>query len=189
MTRVTDDIDAVEKAEAQAEDVLSAATEEQAGKAPPKKMNGADFLSQPLFVASAGVGLGWLTGRAFGAQNALHQDEANGIAAGILRIAGRHFLKEVDMQALSEANGDINDLLLIVRGVGNYIGRKMQESAQRESASAEQAQPTPRQQSAPRQNAPTARQNAPAQAEAEAAFIQDQMTAAIFSMPSLGEAA
>lgn len=184
--RDTAPIDAAEKAEA--EEILSAATEEQTNQKVAKKVSGADFLSQPLFIATAGVGLGWVSARAFGPENALKQDEANGIAAGALRIIGRHFLKNVDMEALSEANGDINDALLIVRSVASYIGRKWQErSARKENESPAQAAPVSRIQSMPRQDSAQPRQAAPNPAEdEEAAYMQQQWTAAAMSMPYLG---
>lgn len=171
------------------EEVLSAATDEQAGKTPPKKVSGADFMSQPLFVASAGAGLGWVTARAFGADNALKKDEAAGIAAGVLRIVGRHLLKEVDMGALAEANGDLNDFLLIVRGVGSYIGRKLQESGAANGAVADQAQAAPRQQPQMRQEQATARQNGHGSMEEEAVLMQQRWAAGIYSIPDLGSEA
>lgn len=143
--REAGEIDTAERAEneATAEETLSAAADEQATQKPTKKLSGADFASQPLFVATAGVGLAALTARAFGEENALKQEEAYGIAAGLLRIAGRHLLKEVDMEALSQANGDLNDLVLIGRSVANYIARKWSERQKRkEQESPAQAGPS-----------------------------------------------
>lgn len=192
INRDTAPIDAAEQAESQAtaDDVLSAATEEQAGKSPAKKVSGADFLSQPLFVATAGVGLGWITARAFGPENALKQEEAYGIAAGALRIAGRHFLKNVDMTALSEANGDINDALLIVRSMANYIARRWTERADRK-ASESPAQQSPMPMSPePERSAPTAYQNGRVnQVEQEASFMQQQMAAFAMNAPYMGQEA
>jgi hypothetical protein len=186
--RDTAEIDKAEKAEA--EEVLSAAMEEQASQKQAKKISGADFLSQPLFVATAGVGLGWVTAKALGPENALKQDEANGIAAGLLRIAGRHLLKEVDMTALSEANGDIQDALLIMRSVANYIARKWNEhqNGQKNESSA-QAAPSARTQP-PQQTVRNTPQNGDvSRMEQEAAFIQQQYAEATLNMPYYGQEA
>ena len=186
--RDTAEIDKAEKAEA--EEVLSAAMEEQASQKQTKKISGADFLSQPLFVATGGVALGWITATALGPDNALKQEEANGIAAGVLRIAGRHLLKEVNMEGLSQANGDIQDALLIVRSVANYITRRWSEYRQRqENHSADQAAPSARPQPQP-QTVRSAPQNGSAnRMEEEAAFIQQQYADATLNMPYYGQEA
>lgn len=163
------------------------AADDQAG-AEAKKISGAEFASQPIFVAAGGVGLGWLTAKVFGPQNALKQEEAYGIAAGVLRLIGRHFLANIEMKELTQANNDVNDLLLIGRAIASYVGRLWKTSDEQDAM--QQAGPSqPRQQPEPiRQRAQTA-QNGHVPVEAEAAFVQDQYTAALFNMPSMGEAA
>lgn len=168
---------------------MSEAAETQAG-AQAKKVSGADFASQPIFVAAGGVGLGWLTSKVFGPQNALQKDEAYGIAAGVLRLIGRHFLKNVQMEEMTQANNDVNDFLLIGRAVAHYIGRLWKTSEDQQPG-----QPQPQPQAAPAQPptepspVPRAAQNGRSSAEAEAAFIQEQYAAAAFSMPYLGQEA
>lgn len=192
--RETASIDAAERAEteATADDVLSSAVDEQATQKPTKKLSGADFASQPLFIATAGVGLGLLTAKAFGEENALHQEEAQGIAAGLLRIAGRHLLKEVDMEALSQANGDINDLVLIGRSVANYIARKWSER-QRRKEQESPAQAGPASPNASHTDAHTTQTDArnmrnghTRSVEDEAAMMQQAWAGATMSMPDFG---
>lgn len=174
-----------------AQSSISDAADEQIGKKSAKKVSGAEFASQPIFVAGLGVGLGWLSAKTFGPENALHQEEAYGIATGALRLIGRYFLKNVNMAELTEANDDIKDVLLIVRSVGNYIARKLQTRTQQEEM--QQAGPSqPRQQPQPEPQ-PIRQQRTAASngrsMEEEAAYIQQQYSAAAMSMPYFGQEA
>lgn len=171
-------------------DDMSEAAETQAG-AQAKKVSGADFASQPIFVAAVGVGLGSLTARVFGRDNALHKEEAYGIAAGMLRLIGRHFLKNIQMEELTQANNDVNDFLLIGRAVASYIGRLWQKSDQQQGQpQAARPQAAPAQPEPQPQAAPTPRQNGRGPSlEDEAAMIQAQMSASLAYMPYMGEAA
>lgn len=163
---------------------MADAADDQAG-AQAKKISGADFASQPIFVAAGGVGLGWLTAKVFGSEGALQKEEAYGIATGILRLIGRHFLANIEMKELTEANNDVNDLLLIGRAVAHYIGRIWKSGEAQPGQPIQQAHQGPAQ---PPQE-PTPIRNGRVSPEMEAAMMQDQYTATLFNMPSMGEAA
>lgn len=169
---------------------LEDAADEQIKQKSSKKVSGAEFASQPLFVAGLGTGLGWLSATAFGPDNALNQAEAYGIATGALRLVGRYFLKNVNLEELSEASDDIKDVLLIVRSVGDYIARKLQTRAQQQQAQMQQAGPTRAQ---PQPEPQPVRQQRAARnghsEEEEAAFIQQQYAAAAMNMPYFGQEA
>lgn len=108
-----------------------------------KRMGGEDFAAQPLAIAVVGTGLGKLSATALGPQNAFKKEEAFAIANGLLRITGRHFLKNVDMQKLAKANGDMEDVGQIAKALGNYIARRWQENAVRREQEALHQEPTP----------------------------------------------